>query len=98
MEGWKGGRVEGWKKGRVERWKGGGRQRHNLTECATNESSVQKPYTLYSSIRDTHLKMCCNCDILRNMQIIVREVRNYITPEGRNPFRQWLIQLKEAEQ
>ena len=29
------------------------------------------------------------------MQIIVREVRNYITPEGRNPFRQWLIQLRD---
>ena len=24
-----------------------------------------------------------------------REVRNYITPEGRNPFRQWLTQLRD---
>ncbi len=29
------------------------------------------------------------------MQIIAREVRNYITPEGRNPFRQWLTQLRD---
>lgn len=29
------------------------------------------------------------------MQIIAREVRNCITPEGRNPFRQWLTQLRE---
>ena len=29
------------------------------------------------------------------MQIIAREVRNYITPEGRNPFRQWLTQLQD---
>ena len=29
------------------------------------------------------------------MQIIAREVRNYITPEGRNPFHQWLTQLRD---
>ena len=29
------------------------------------------------------------------MQVIAREVRNYITPEGRNPFRQWLTQLQD---
>lgn len=29
------------------------------------------------------------------MQIIAREVRNYITPAGRNPFRQWLTQLRD---
>ena len=29
------------------------------------------------------------------MQIIAREVRNYITPEGRNPFRQWLTELRD---
>lgn len=29
------------------------------------------------------------------MQIIAREVRNYITPEGRNPFREWLTQLRD---
>lgn len=29
------------------------------------------------------------------MQIIARDVRNYITPEGRNPFRQWLTQLRD---
>ena len=50
---WVGGRLEekkreGWKVGRREGWKGGGRQRHNLTKCATNESSVQKLYTPYS--------------------------------------------------
>ena len=29
------------------------------------------------------------------MQVITREVRNYVTPEGRNPFRQWLTQLRD---
>jgi putative addiction module killer protein len=29
------------------------------------------------------------------MQVVAREVRNYITPEGRNPFRQWLTQLQD---
>ena len=29
------------------------------------------------------------------MKIIARDVRNYITPEGRNPFRQWLTQLRD---
>ncbi len=48
----------------------------------------REPKTLH-----THLKIPCKCVILKNMQIIAREVRNYITPEGRNPFRQWLTQL-----
>ncbi len=42
-----------------------------------------------------NLKVSCRCVILKNMQIIAREVRNYITPEGRNPFRQWLTQLRD---
>ena len=29
------------------------------------------------------------------MQITAREIRNYVTPEGRNPFRQWLTQLRD---
>ena len=29
------------------------------------------------------------------MQLITREVRNYITPDGRNPFRQWLTKLRD---
>ena len=31
------------------------------------------------------------------MQIVTRDVRNYITPEGRNPFRQWLAQLQNKK-
>ena len=31
------------------------------------------------------------------MQIIAREVRNYITPAGRTPFRQWLTQLRDKK-
>ena len=42
-----------------------------------------------------NLTMPCRCIILKNMQIIAREARNYITPEGRNPFRQWLTQLRD---
>ena len=33
----------------------------------------------------------------KRMQIITRDVRNYITPEGRNPFRQWLTQLQDKK-
>ena len=33
--------------------------------------------------------------ILKDMQIIAREVRNYTTPEGRNPFRDRLTQLRD---
>ena len=29
------------------------------------------------------------------MQIVTRDVRNYITPDGQNPFRQWLTQLPD---
>lgn len=52
----------------------------------------REPKTLH-----THLKIPWKCVILKNMQIIAREVRNYITPEGRNPFRQWLIQLRDKK-
>ena len=31
------------------------------------------------------------------MQIVTRDVRNYITPEGRNPFRQWITQLPDKK-
>ena len=31
------------------------------------------------------------------MQIVTREVRNYITPEGRNPFRQWMARLPDKK-
>jgi hypothetical protein len=31
------------------------------------------------------------------MQIVAREVRNYITPAGRAPFCQWLIQLRDKK-
>lgn len=29
------------------------------------------------------------------MQIVAREVRNYITPNGHQPFRRWLTQLQD---
>jgi len=31
------------------------------------------------------------------MQVRPRDVRNYITPDGRNPFRQWFTRLKEKK-
>ena len=31
------------------------------------------------------------------MQITPRAVRNYITPNGRNPFREWLTQLRDKK-
>ena len=31
------------------------------------------------------------------MRIVTRDVRNYITPEGRNPFRQWITQLPDKK-
>lgn len=29
------------------------------------------------------------------MQIVARDIRNYITPNSRNPFREWLTQLPD---
>lgn len=31
------------------------------------------------------------------MQVVTRDVRNYITPEGRNPFRQWVTGLSDKK-
>lgn len=50
-----------------------------------------------SIIRDSEFDNLPKMYYTKGMQIVTRDVRNYITPEGRNPFRQWLTQLQDKK-